>query len=107
MAFFIVPTFTDTDDYDETVDLDGVKYVLAFQYNARNDSWYMSISDRSENLIVAGIRLVTAVSLLGRARDSRLPPGVIFMMDTTNAGIDAGFADIGQRVLLIYSGLDA
>jgi hypothetical protein len=67
------------------VDLSGVRYKLNVSWNSQMEGWVLSILDTKDNLILGGIRLSVGSKLLKKYRAScpSLPPGEIWVMDTT------------------------
>jgi hypothetical protein len=95
----------DEPHYSYQTDLDGETYGFELRWNTRDSGWYLTIRDAEENVLLAGIRLVVGFPLLRRFRDFRLPPGELEAVDTNTTGqaADPGLADLGQRVLLVYT----
>lgn len=92
-----VPSFT------QTVLLEDVNYRLRFDWNDRSSRWYFSLLDSTDDPIVAGICMVVGKPLLqGATTDIRCTPGDFFAVDTSGKAKEAGFNDLGVRVLLIY-----
>lgn len=55
---------------------------LEFAYNAREVAWYMSIYDSSEQLLLAGIKLIVGLPLLETHRYiAGLPKGDFILVD--------------------------
>lgn len=67
------------------VDLSGVRYKLNVSWNNTLEGWVLCISDTKDNLILGGIRLSVGSHLLRKYRAScpDLPPGEIWVLDTT------------------------
>lgn len=82
--------------------LDGIQYVLNFRWNGRAGAWYMDVLDEDEDPIRQGIAVVLGAALGRRCVDPRYPPGVIYAVDTSGTGRDAGIDDLGSRVLLYF-----
>lgn len=98
-----LPTLIDgTTYYDFSVQLDGVTFVLTFQWNAREACWYFDLADIAGNPLLSGRRVVLNMPLLARFRQATLPNGDLMAVDTTGLNIDAGLTDLGDRVLLLY-----
>lgn len=86
-----------------STELDQVTYGLEFLWNTREGCWYVTLRDGEGNALVSG-RKVTLGSLFRKYRATQgvLPLGDIYVIDTTNSGVDAAFADLGRRVILRY-----
>lgn len=97
--------FTDTANlfWSQTTTLDGVAYLLTFQYNTRESCYYLQIQSADGSTTYAqGIKLVANYPLL---RTYATPPGELFVQSTdpTNDGPPAlGELGDGQRCSLLY-----
>jgi len=102
MSILSIPVTSDPFN-QTTVNLEGSDYLLSFQWNQRESSWYMSISLPDETLL-ASVKIVTNWALLRRFVDPRLPPGEMFAISTTNDLTNPGLNDFGPglRVDLTY-----
>jgi hypothetical protein len=103
MAQTIIP-LNPLPNQDVRVVLSGSTYYLQIRYNTRLDTYTLNVQDANRAQIATGIRLVINYSLLSRIVDERKPPGKLFAIDTSGAGADCGFNDLGRRVLLAYDG---
>jgi len=100
-----LPLLTDqgaTPHYSLQCELDGVTYSFEFIWNDRDGAWYMQVGDAAENLLAGSVKVVLGKLLLGRFRDSRLPPGPLICKDTGGQNVDPGLADLGTRVEIWY-----
>ncbi len=82
--------------------LGGVSYLLDVRWNGRAEAWYLDVLTEDEEPIRRGIKLVLGSALGRRCVDTRFPPGILVAADTSGAGIDAGFDDMGERVVVLY-----
>lgn len=98
-----IPTSTDAARYDLEVELDGREFRLLFDWNERDQAWQLSLFNAAGVELLSGIRVVVNYPLIGRFRDPDLPPGDLSAVDTGTTGADPGFADLGDRVRLIYT----
>lgn len=78
-----------------------------FRWNARDESWYFDAVDESERPIVNSVRFVLGAYLGRHARRHELfRNGVLVAINTSNApadrGREAGFDDLGTRVVMTY-----
>jgi hypothetical protein len=96
--------FFDDPNWFATFTLEGVPYVIEFDYNERASSWYMSIADADNVDIYNGVKIVTGFSLLKKCADPRAPPGQIWCMSTTSDGSPPTLYDLipGGRCGLFY-----
>ena len=99
----VLPTLTTAAFYEFEIDLEQRTFKFRFHWNERDAAWYFEILDANGVSLLAGRRVVVDFPLIGRFHDPRLPPGEITALDTSNQGQDPGLADLGERVLLIYS----
>jgi len=73
---------------------------IRVRWNARDSAWYMDWSDANGGRIIAGMKIVLGVNL-GRASTHELFKRIIVRaVDTSNRGAEAGFDDIGVRVVV-------
>jgi hypothetical protein len=80
----IIPTYSDKSPrWEVKVDLSGNRYTFEVSYNARQDAWLMNIKDVNSAYLIAGLRLVPEIELLGKYRAScpGLPPGDLYLTD--------------------------
>ncbi len=82
--------------------LDGVEYVLLFNWNGREQLWNLSIMDASEAPIIMGMVLAADMELIGRFSVNGMPPGLLQLYDTSGNQEDAGRNDLGTRHRLFY-----
>lgn len=98
-----IPVALDTPLYTQRTTLDGREYQLRFDYNGREDRWYLDILTVDGQKLVTGIKLIGNWPLLRRFTDPRLPPGNLVAVDFSPLeGEPPGFAELGRRVLLTY-----
>lgn len=62
----------------------------------------MDILDADQNHLVAGVRMTTGVSLLKQFKNSLLPKGTLFLLDTKGKNGDPQADNFGTTVLLMY-----
>jgi hypothetical protein len=99
----VIDTNTTALAFDQLAQLDGVEYLLDFEWEDRESCWYMNIFDQDQNPLAYGIKLVINTPLLRRFRDPRLPKGLLFCGDLSESETDiAAPGDLGNRVPLVY-----
>ncbi len=86
--------------------LTGAEHVIEFIFNQRLGSWTLNFYDAGRSPYWLGVRGVADWSLLSRCSDPRKPPGRLYLVDTSNRGLDPGENDIGDRVRLVYDDLN-
>lgn len=104
MNTIALPCRADLPRYAFRIELDGKVYAFSFDYNDREGAWFMSISDDADAAIVTGVRVITGTPLLDFlvSQKTRLPPGLLYVVDTENGGEDPGQNDLGLRHKLVY-----
>lgn len=102
MAVRIIPTRQDNSNYRIQVDLEEAFYFLQFYFNAREQSWYMSVYDADEEPIKEGTRLVLGATHMARVANPDKPPGEFLLFDTRVAGNEPTRTDLGTLTVLSY-----
>lgn len=92
------------DRYEFNTNFDGVRYFLTWQYNKRNDTWYLDIRDANQTPILLGLPALTnAQNLTHRfVIDDFLPAGEIMIADVNGDGADGSFENFGETVSAFY-----
>lgn len=81
----IIPTDnTGLQSYVQTTTFEGTDFLLAFQYNQRCASWYLSVADNLGVDIYNGVKLVCGIPLLRKCKDPRRPAGAILCLSSTS-----------------------
>jgi hypothetical protein len=88
--------------YRVATSLEGVTYLLDVHWNERDGAWYFDIYQADETPIRYGIKVVLGALLGGRVVDEAMPPGYVIAADLSGEGRDAGYDDLGDRVLVYY-----
>jgi hypothetical protein len=103
MTVAYIPTYSDP-FYTLTSTLDGVTYLLTFDYNQRCDCWYLSVATEEGDDIYNGIKLVCDWPLLHKCADTRAPAGELMCWSNTTDKSPARLGDLvaGGRCQLIY-----
>lgn len=82
MATVKIP-FRDSPSFTQSITLNGVEYILRFDWNTRGAFWSMSIYDNTETLILAGIRMVIGWPLLdSHTAITNIPDGQFVVYDS-------------------------
>lgn len=85
-------------------ELDGVTYGFEFRWNEREGFWFCTMRDGEGNAIVSGRKVVLGPLFAKyRSREPVWPAADVYALDTGAGDVDAGYADLGRRVLLIYA----
>jgi hypothetical protein len=78
--------------FDQSVDLEGVTYILTFRWNAREAAWSLDVSTADGVLLVAGVTCVANRFLLRRYRHIEgLPTGDLMFVDLTESKDAPGY----------------
>ncbi len=88
--------------YRQSTPLDGQVFVLHFDFNIRDNNWYLSVHD-DEDLPIrncVGRKLVVNYSVLLRAFTDDRPLGELLVISDTQG--DPGLFDLGKGVILTY-----
>lgn len=97
LAVPITPTHS---SFVQETALDGTTYQLLFRWNAREEVWYLTISDMDDVVLAAGLKLVSGAALLRHLTDfDTRPPGELFFDGVATRD------NLGTEARLIY--LDA
>jgi hypothetical protein len=90
--------------YEFSTSFDGVRYFFTFQYNKRNDTWYLDIKDIDRTPILTGLAGLTNSQFMTSrfVIDDFLPFGEILIGDTSGAGNDPSYENFGDSVSAFY-----
>ncbi len=88
----------------QLVTLEGTTFLLTFQYNQREDTWYFSIATSEGDDLYNGMKLVCSWPLTRKCADSRMPQGEFFVISNTDDNTPPGLNDLapGGRCVLNY-----
>ena len=103
-----IPVTNERAFFRQTTQLDGVDYILRFQFNQRLCRWYLHVFDADDVPIMVGIRLAANFPL-GRAIrniDDRFPKGGLTIVDlnadSNQLARDPCLSCLGDRQVLVY-----
>lgn len=87
------------------IELAGEIFHLKFNWNAREESWYMNILDQDQNPILTGIKMVVNYLLLNQYQYiSDLPQGNFLLYDLEKIpGGVVTFDNLGKRYQLLFA----
>jgi hypothetical protein len=106
MGLVEIPTNNTLPSYQQSVQLDGVTYIIQLYFNPRQNNgagkWEISLSDKNGNLLVGPVPITVNWPLFDRFVDLVTLPGMIFAFDTTGNNNDPGQFDLGAGVRLYY-----
>jgi len=90
-------------DYSIDVDLDARPFTLIWKWNYRGQYWTVEFWTRENELIHGAIKVVPDYDLLHNTRHiAALPQGALFAIDTTETPDPIVFADLGERLQVLY-----
>jgi hypothetical protein len=98
-----IPVAVDTPLYTERVTLDGIEYILKFDWHEREGRWFLGLFTIDEQPLATGIKVVANWPLLRRFTDARMPPGLLIAVDLSPMnGEPPSYTELGTRVKLHY-----
>lgn len=100
-----LPTFVDTPLFTQRVTLNGIGYVLRFDYSGREDRWYLSLLKADGvTYLRRGIKIVANWNTFRLCRLDGRPAGALFFSDVRDVNAEApSFRDLGRRVVMYYT----
>lgn len=89
--------------WNQRVILDGVAYLLDFNWNGREGAWFISLSDSEGVPLVMSRKVVTNRPLFGRFKFlAGMPKGDLFALDPSGQIQYANYTELGSAVELFY-----
>ncbi len=88
--------------FSQRTALDGVEYVLAFDWNDRAGAWFFSLAATDETAILSGKKITVDTDLLGGVTDPARPPGQLVCFEVSGRPDDPGLDDLGASHELCY-----
>lgn len=80
MARNVIP-MKDLPSFTEEVVLEGIPYVLKFNWNSRGEFWTIDFYDVEQSPLLYGLKMVSTYELINWYPDRGLPPGYLFVVD--------------------------
>lgn len=81
---FWIPIPSNNAKFSFSINLDGVVYRFTFTFNTRQLSWDLLLAEQDGTPILSGVKILPGIELLFRHKDSRLPGGLIHIIDPQN-----------------------
>lgn len=106
MALQELPTRSDVPAFSYAIELDLQTYRLGFTFNDRMGKWFLSLADQINNPIIGPVPLTLSAFPFKRFKGRAIPPGDIFLFDTSGKNEDPGRYDLGSRVILVYESVN-
>lgn len=90
--------------------IDDVPYVFRLYWNprdrdgaaGRDGAWYFDVSEVDGTSVAAGVKIVLGTFLARATRHPLTRKGALLAYDTTRSGKEAGWTDLGWRVLVLW-----
>ena len=96
----LLPLLPSTPNYRFRCPLDGTLYIFDVRWNTRESAWYMDVLQQDETPIRNGMKIVLGANLGRASTDQFFQKYMLTPVDLANSGRDAGFDDIGTRVVV-------
>jgi hypothetical protein len=84
--------------YTLRLTLEGSEFVLRFDYNGKEDRWYLSVYDGDANPIRRGVKIVVNQNVLRQCVHAGKPKGLLIFFGEENPT----FSALGRIVKLYY-----
>ncbi len=91
--------------FSQTTTIDGVPYVIDFNYNWRENTWSISILQTDLTPLCTGIKLVCNYPLLQKYASALVPKGELYCVSLGQDDSPPTYNDLapGGRCVLIYA----
>lgn len=97
-----IPLSKEDNSFKIRVILEGIQLVLRLDWVERDLRWTISIFDAQETALVVGLPMNINTELIARFEIDGLPPGKLFLYDSSGGWAEAGRDDLGDRAKLLY-----
>ena len=98
----ILPLTPSVPSYGFATVLGGVTVLIDVRWNGRDAAWYLDLYAEDETPIRHGIKVLLGSPMGRRSISPLFPRGALIVVDTSGAGRDAGFDDLGTRVVVAF-----
>lgn len=102
IEFQVLPLVPAEPSYRRSTTLGETQYLLDVHWNERAGAWYMDILASDETRIRSGIKIVLGALLGGQSVAPGFPDGILVAKDKSGQGRDAGYDDLGERVVVLF-----
>lgn len=82
--------------------INDVTYLFEVRWNDRALAWYFSLAETDTTPIISGIKIVLGAYLGRQCSHDLFKGGVFVAVDTSGKEAEAGFDDMGVRVIVKY-----
>lgn len=97
-----IPFLTSDNNYVLACNVDDETQLLFdVRWNSTEQAWYMDIYEADDTVVVLNVKVVLGVNLGRRSRHEFFDDHIITVVDTSGAGLDAGYDDLNQRILVV------
>lgn len=104
---YILPFQPSIPSYDFTTTIEGRSLIFLPRWNEREVAWFLDITEIDQTPIISGAKLVLGAFIGRESTHIMFRRGVLVCVDTTGNQQEAGYDDMGVRVLVKYiPGLD-
>lgn len=98
----VLPLVPSVPRYDFSTVLDGETFGFTVYWNARDEAWYFDLFAEDETPIRYGVKIVLGSPLGRRTVNPAFPNGIMLAQDLSGEERDAGFDDLGTRVVVYF-----
>lgn len=98
----VIPFAASLANYRFACAIDDVTYLFDVRWNDRAKAWYFSLAESDGTPIIDGIKIVLGAYLGRQCGHDLFKNGVFVAVDTSGKELDAGFDDMGVRVIVKY-----
>lgn len=105
MASGTIPFLPSDNNYRLAIPIDTVMYLFDTHWNSKDQSWYFDLREQDESPIALGVRVVLGASLGRSSHHPFFTKYMLHAIDTTGEGREAGFDDLGARVVVRLSSI--
>lgn len=98
----LIPFTSSDNNYRLVIPLGGTNYLFDVRWNSRDSAWYISILTEDEVPIGSGLKLVLGARLGRHNPHPFFKEHTLVVLDTSGEDRDAGYDDLGARVVLVH-----
>ncbi len=101
-----IPFIPGANNYRLVVPIDSAQYLFDVHWNEVDQAWYFDLRNFDESEILVGIKVVLGAPLGRRSQDPFFQQYTLQAVDTSGQRLDAGYDDLGARVIVQLVSLD-
>lgn len=98
----LIPFIPSSNNYRLTVPLGKDTVIFDVRWNSTDEAWYMDIREQDDTAICLGIKIVLGINLGNSSPALFFQKHILRVVDTTGAGLDARYDDLGDRVVVVH-----